>query len=99
MECYFNFTQPTKIPSKQSFVLGWNLGNNQQIIGKLRHFDNNSAAIQHFIAIHNQHRKTILKECIGCSIHNPHTVISSTVNTPHNSCFTNLPLDLCFTIP
>ncbi|CAI2173361.1 355_t:CDS:2, partial [Funneliformis geosporum] len=36
---YFDFAQPKKIPGKQSFILGWNLGNNQLIIGKLRHSD------------------------------------------------------------
>ncbi|CAI2193078.1 10093_t:CDS:1, partial [Funneliformis geosporum] len=53
-ECYFDFEQPNKIPGKQSFIVGWNLGNNQPIIGKLRQSDNTSITIQHFIPSHNQ---------------------------------------------
>ncbi|CAI2196095.1 3992_t:CDS:1, partial [Funneliformis geosporum] len=78
---------------------GWNLGNNQPVIGKLRRSDNNSTIIQHFLPSHNQHRKTILNECNECQIHNPNTILPSNVNTSHNLCFTDLPLNLCFTIP
>ncbi|CAI2197061.1 2953_t:CDS:1, partial [Funneliformis geosporum] len=35
-EPFFNFILHNKIAGKQSFIVGWNLGNNQPVIGKLR---------------------------------------------------------------
>ncbi|CAI2194663.1 16241_t:CDS:1, partial [Funneliformis geosporum] len=62
---YFDFAHLIKISGKQSFIIGWNLGNNQPIIGKLRHSDDISTTIQHFIPSPNQQQKTLLKECKG----------------------------------